>query len=345
MATKDIILSPAKPKKKVNKWENASTLTQEEVDAGSKKATPIVDRNEGMIDLPAPENDFDIKGADAYVRPQRTITPQQETSQAVAQAVENGTAEAHVKTPHEQYLDFLMRESANDAKKEKAQLNREMWTSIGEGIGSISDLVAANKEAPLPQNKQNLTDKMRERYTRLKAQADADRHARTNEYLRMLQQQRADEIAKDERNYKQKMLDYYNEREKRMQRNLDIQEGKAITDAQYKAIMADINQEKLEIQRMLAEHKISHEEAMERIAGLNAQANMLRAQKYQGGGSSGGSGGGVGEYEVVEKTEVDPTTGNKTVTKTRKRTGQQPTTSTRTINGGGKGGGNKGAGY
>lgn len=272
--------------------EDSITLTQAQVDAGGKQAEPM------------PVQAVEQPKKNEFLSTQVQTTPPQATQAIAQQAAEKQAAAEAAKDPYEQYIDFLKSERQRSDEEEKAQRRREMLAAIGQGIGSISDLYAATQEAPLPQNKENLSDKMRERYTRIKAQADADRHARTNEYLRSLEMKRKSELDKQTQEYNKQRIDIRRlELEERRERYAADNKAKALR-AQAAAAKDEATARKLlaqavEIETMTDPKKANMEadtylkeakaiEAKQRgsAAVTNAAANQQRANN-SGSGNNG----------------------------------------------------------
>lgn len=291
--------------------ESKSTLTENQV-AAADKSTDVPKETGTAIKAPLDINPADLKVETPQVNaanPTASVQPSAPTPADVNNAqiaktpslVSQETREKYPDvTDSSQYLAWLRREEERDRDMQKAQLKREMWGSLGEGLGAIGDLYFSTKGAPLPTNKANVSDKMRERYTRMKAEADRDRHERMNNYLRILQQNKADE-------YNQKRLDLRNreleERQERYAASNKAREIRAIAAAEKDMAtakrlyawandienMSDAKKANMEADTRLKDARAIAERQKGNAAVTNANANQTRANNSAAGGGKNGS--------------------------------------------------------
>jgi len=179
--------------------------------------------------------------------------------------------------------DDIHKSVADNEKAEKKRRNQERWEQIGNLFSHLGSFVGAMAGGPAQtiESAVELTKRQQALRDKTMAQRDTYSNKLLDYYYRQQAEQRAAKAAENNAEYREGLL-------KARQRQLDIQEFRAWTDREFKDASLDIKYRLLDIQRDLADGRISLMEAQEKAAKMRAE---VAKQKANNGGSGNGNTG------------------------------------------------------
>ena len=178
------------------------------------------------------------------------------------------------------------------AKQERLRKAQAAISAFGDGASAIANLIATTKGSPnVERPKPNLSDRSMVRWEQLRQErkADADKY-----YQQMMRAVQADESRdKAQQEYELKKS-YYDTRNEKMyqdlqnkSRELDIREFNALVNANFKDMTLQQKERALDIQRELADGRISLMEAQARLNNIKANVGGFAPKSGSRGGSKG----------------------------------------------------------
>lgn len=190
---------------------------------------------------------------------------------------------------------------ADEEQERKKSLLSQRILALGDAFRQIGNIHNAVNGAPAQQFNNPVLEE-RQRYQQEKAVRDNDRYKQ----MAMRQSQKMNELKakqmEDENEYRKSSIAMRKAEHDRLM-------GRQKLDERKQAFYEDLKKQQFELDKAYKEHKMSYEDYVAQSGRINAQANWMRAEKYQPGGSSA-----VGEYETVTETShypevIDETTG------------------------------------
>lgn len=190
---------------------------------------------------------------------------------------------------------------ADEEQERKKSLLSQRILALGDAFRQIGNIHNAVNGAPAQQFNNPVLEE-RQRYQQEKAVRDNDRYRQ----MSMRQSQKMNEL-------KAKQMENENEYRKSSiamrKAEHDRLMGRQKLDERKQDFLEDLKSKQFELDKAYKEHKMSYEDYVAQSGRINAQANWVRAEKYQPGGA-----GGVGGYETITETShypevVDETTG------------------------------------
>ena len=240
----------------------------------SKK--PITEPDKA-VEAPGPDNALPAAGEAATVLQHREQSAgrNSRTEQPDRTAGQSGKAGTE---PEEGFYARFFKQNNPDgpltaeeqAAAEKRRKRNAVIAAVGDGISALSNLYFATKGAPSSFNaKESMSNKMYERYEKLRKEREAKDKLWLNGYM---QAQRLDELSSKARH------DAQLRKEAQDQKVREFEYKK-----QHDAALQQIAQEKNRILEEYNKGRLSKEEADRKIREMNARANMLRAQNSSNG--------------------------------------------------------------
>ena len=169
-------------------------------------------------------------------------------------------------------------------KREKRERLGKIFAAVGDGVAALSDLFFATKGTPSSYNPDTSVYKKvqtREDYLR-KEKFDNDMNLLNSKIrLKELNERLRRQDAQDR--YNQNRLDFYNKQEERRQRELDYKQFKAENDAAFKDSTIELKREYNQIQRDLADGRITLMQANARLADARTRHENVKANKENQG--------------------------------------------------------------
>ncbi len=269
----------------------------------SEKSTHLADWSKGfnnvMFGTPASEGQAAVPGAG------KDIPISQAISDYNAWAKENNGAPLDAFTLYPMLNSYDATKSIADNEKEAKRLKRQQtWEKIGSVLSHVGNLVGTIMGAP----SQNLESgaALTERQKKLRDYTTTQRKQQGSEILKYYYQdianKRAQEIAAANAEYKSGQL-------AARQRALDIQEFRARTDKDFKDATVEQKKQILDIQRDLADGRITLMQAQEKLANVRAAAGGYAPTKKQ-----------EDVTVTTERDVLDPLTGEKKTLTTKRTT-------------------------
>lgn len=185
------------------------------------------------------------------------------------------------------YSDVLNPEEETPEQKKKREKRERMgkiFAAIGDGVSALSNLWFATKGAPSSYNPDNSILKRtqaREDYLRKERFSNDMNLLNSKIRLEELSERLKRQEAQDK--YNQDRLDFYNKQEERRQKELDYKQFKAENDASFKDATIELKREYNEIQRDLADGRITLMQAQARLADARARHEGVKTNKENQG--------------------------------------------------------------
>lgn len=194
------------------------------------------------------------------------------------------------------------------AKRERREKAKVRIAAIGDGLRALSNMYFATKGAKVVHDpNSDMTPVMLKRKQMLEQQREKNKSAWLNGYLKA---QALDEEARKNNNTLAEQIRYHDQLAKnrdrvgdqkdrtldQKDRQLDLTKYKYDTEADYKKLY-------LAIKKAESDGRISHWQAMEAIARMNAESGRIRANKT-GSSRSGSYSGEIDEY--MDLMDQDP---------------------------------------
>lgn len=290
------LFAPPKLKKPVEVYDTSKTV-QENMEGGGR---------------PSPQNIID-----AY----KTPTAQQQLGQPVKQTDQQVDGDSRYITSTEELAKAMGYTSPKEEERlRKASVMNQRILAVGDALRHIANIANTVKGAPSQQFNNPVAEEQA-RYERGKAMRD-----KANQTYLSYQQQKAAQDAKMRQLEAQTR--YQNASLKLRQDEHNRLIGAQKLAQQKQDFYEKLKQEQFELDKAYNKHKMTWEEYDAKSRRISAQANWIRADKYEPGGT-----GGVGGYTTTETTEVHrDELGRETGrTKTKTRTGnKRETTATQT---------------
>lgn len=179
------------------------------------------------------------------------------------------------------YSDVLNPEEETPEQKKKREKRERMgkiFAAVGDGVSALSNLWFATKGAPSSYNPDNSILKRtqaREDYLRKENFANDMSLLNSKIRLKELSERLKRQEAQDK--YNQDRLNFYNKQEERRQKELDYKQFKAETDADYKNGSLEVRRELAQIQRDLADGRITLMQAQARYNDAKTRLENAKA--------------------------------------------------------------------
>lgn len=195
-----------------------------------------------------------------------------------------------------------------EAKRKKRERTRAIISAVGDGLRALSNMYFASKGALVKHDpNQDLSAGMAKRMQMIDAQREKNKSAWVSGYQKAMA---LDEEKRKNDNNLAEQIRYHDQlatnRERvgdqkdrsldQKDRQLDLSQYKYETDADYKKL-------RLAIQKAESDGRISHWQAMEAIARMNAETGRIRANK-SGSSRNGSYTGEIDEY--MDLMDKDP---------------------------------------
>lgn len=221
-------------------------------------------------------NLFDFKKVEP-IKPmgQQVVTPQA-TAQNGGTPVQGSTNVplyiGGTDTAGADYINSLFTPPAMEEKYRKASVANQKLFALADAGRHIANVVTAYNGAPAMQITNNMAVDEKQRYEKERDRRDAN-NARYYAYQQARRQQLASiENLKAQTAYQKESLDIRRKQNERLQKQYELNEKK-------EKYMEDLRREQLELNKKLAEHKITQEEYDGETRRIAARANLIRANK------------------------------------------------------------------
>ena len=251
----------------------------------------------------------EVEALAASIKPAEVTKPE-----ALAQQKADGS-------DYDKLIAELEARRARHEKDRKRERQERLIYAIGDGIAALGGLVTASTKGGVSayNPKMTMSQAAQERWDRYHKERDEDEKGYLDEYLKVMNAKRADEIAKSNNWYKEQQIRY---RQEKLKGEMDVLAARAEDlRAQGRVREADavLKQMKAKVEELEAEGVKINNEWIALINGAkvdNYRSQAVKNYALADKAESGGGGGGNSKDKTVVKTKKLDENGNEQETTT-----------------------------